>query len=602
MASNVPEKMKIPTAIDKVSKQVFNSQHVSSTNFMEFGVAFSKELVPKQKFNIRTNTFARLKPLVSPTMGRARVNNRTFFVPFRTVWPAWHDYKERVKHTFSDGTSAFVTTEPRFSDSAFRAVFTGPEYSSLVSSGTAFDFEYVKSDGSSQQRKLTPKGRRAMKLLHSLGYAVDFDERHGEFYSSALPLLCAAKVYIDWYLNPQYSEDVRYTNLIKLFKYDKSDYINIYSITVLTQIFEVLGFVNYSPDYFVSAWDKPYSPNPSDLSSQDSIKIIDITNGSDSEFASSVQSENGSNDSNYGFSNAPKLIGGTVGRPLSIGAISQFGLNALKKLTDFLKRNQLAGSRLIDRYLARYGIVLDSDKLQRSYRLRDEQSPIAFGDVTSTADTEGANLGSYAGKGVYWNDNDVPVSFECEEPGRIIVISTVIPNGGYYQGQHRDTMSLTSLDHWTPEFDQLDVQAISKRELYVPLKDEIDLGPDGWDGEVFGFTPRYSNYKVCHDILSGDFRFDSLNVGLDSWHLLRDVSSRILNRTIPRHSILFTEGNDAQQYNRIFQITDDVADQIIVHHQFDIVSYFPGASLWDTYDFDEKGDKVDVNTGGTQVN
>ena len=57
MASSIPEKMKINTAIDKHSKHVFNPQHVTTSNFMQFGVAFSKELVPKQKFEIKITKF-----------------------------------------------------------------------------------------------------------------------------------------------------------------------------------------------------------------------------------------------------------------------------------------------------------------------------------------------------------------------------------------------------------------------------------------------------------------------------------------------------------------------------------------------------------------
>ena len=60
-------------------------------------------------------------------------------------------------------------------------------------------------------------------------------------------------------------------------------------------------------------------------------------------------------------------------------------------------------------------------------------------------------------------------TFESDEYGYIIMVSSIVPKTSYYQGQDRSTMHQTRLDFWTPEFDSMGVQALSNREIFMPL-------------------------------------------------------------------------------------------------------------------------------------
>ena len=99
------DRFKIKTAMDDHSKLDLSCDHISTANFMQFNVAYSKELVPTEKIDIKMETFTRLLPMPVPTFGRARVNNRAFFVPYRTIFPGWNDFITDTVHVTTAGAT-----------------------------------------------------------------------------------------------------------------------------------------------------------------------------------------------------------------------------------------------------------------------------------------------------------------------------------------------------------------------------------------------------------------------------------------------------------------------------------------------------------------
>ena len=139
--------------------------------------------------------------------------------------------------------------------------------------------------------------------------------------------------------------------------------------------------------------------------------------------------------------------------------ISEYALTALKSLTDFMKRNQLAGSKAADRYLARFGKALTSEQLGRSVYLGASMQDIQIGDIMSTSDTVNGNageqLGAYAGKGISYGNGHF--DYETKEYGMFITVCSIVPKVGYFQGIDRTVKHLSKLDFYMPEFDNLGV-------------------------------------------------------------------------------------------------------------------------------------------------
>lgn len=604
--ANIFEKFKMKSAIDTRTKLNLDSTHITTTNWMTPSVIFSKEMVPSEKINIHTETFTRLSPLAVPTFGRANIYNRAFFVPFRTIFPAWNDFITDTKHVWEGSTAAStVTNVPVVSNDVLVTSLLNNAYVASATSADTYDIAARVSTGNTNitYYKLRPTGRKALKLIESLGYKINWDVRDTTV-MSLLPLLAYAKVIMDWYWSAQYATTLEYDSIIKLFTTNSG-------VLDYTRAGMDVGFIinacltnTYDGSYLTSAWDNPVAPTTNSFSN---ITLPDIQN--DYPFSASVGSAtivNGNYASNTRNSNGTPTLYATTpsGNELELSyRLNQYMLEGLKKLTDWMKRNQLSGTRAMERYLARYGKQLSPEKLNRSVYLGTQEIPIQFGDVTSQADTDGASLGQLAGKGLGYS-NDGNFSYETEEFGIIIIINTVQPKVGYYQGQNRNTMHVTKTDYFQPEFDSLGTQAISAREAYVPMDVSGLTSTSGLTNVIFGYTPRYAEYKIGYDMVTGDYRYKSTGVGKNAWHLMREFDSDSFGNNVNniKHSLNFVKTSDNAQYNRIFQQTGEKADNFDMIHQFSIETMVPMKPLYETYEFDNKGEDILMDANGAKVN
>lgn len=606
------DKIKVKTAVDDRVKLDLGSDHITTAGWMQYNVAYNKELVPREKIDIKMETLVRMLPLVRPTFGRANVNNRGFFVPYRTVFPGWNDFiADTVRIDYNSSSSGLVSSVPFIRNIDLIQLFIYYNWAQVYT-GSGSDYDFVLNDTSGNvgpdntRYTFTTFGRQVYKVLCSLGYNVIWDADNSSINYSALPLLCWAKVYVDWYFPSVYTNNSQFISVSSILKRDNNLGGGI-NRSDLYNIFTTVSFVCYDSDYFVSAWDNPSAPSTGNFSNI-SIQSID---SNDNMGGSPYVSNSGT----YSRSGSPVIGAGNVSTSgvFTKGPISQFVLTALKSLTDYMKRHQLVGSRVLDRYLARFGVQLSSEKLERSVYLGSHKVPLQIGDVMSNADTTGAGLGDFAGKGIGYNSNDF--SYETEEYGQLLIISSIVPSVGYYQGIDRSVKHISKLDFWTPEFDNLGSQPITADELYVNRNGNLSTGGAVMATQIFGFAPRYAEYKVAKDRLTGDFRCNSVNTGEDSWYLMRDMDNVFGNSTSSQvvHGLSFMKqtvsqslsNTDITQYNRIFQngvITTDAPDMFKVIYHFEIGSLSPMKSLYDTYEFDSHGNEVTEDVNGVKMN
>lgn len=631
------DKFLVRTAIEDSTKLDLSCQHITTSDFMQLNPVYCKEMVPGEKIIVSQETFTRLQPLTAPTFGRANVHNRAFFVPYRTVWSGWTDFITDAVHVGANSNSQLSSSVPTVtsrnllnllmyeSASANRpGTGTGSVQGlcGTITYGAPADTEdtetydiYWSGDSGLSQRyiKLNFIGRQILKVLNSLGYVVAPSFESTTY--SLLPLLAFVKVYIDWYFPSAYYGDVSRTILEQFMK---RDIAGTWSATPsdLWQLCALVGFVNYDSDYFVSAFDKPDGPT---VDSASTYNIPDlVNNGTTNANMSHVVS---SPTATTYQPNSPVIVNGTVtGTAVgNINKLSQYMLNALRSLTDYMKRHQLVGARAMDRYLARFGKSLSAEKISRSLYIGAQSFPIQFGDIMSTADTGTASLGDFAGKGVGYGG--AQFEHETDEYGMFFICNSIVPAVGYYQGVDRTVLHKNILDFWTPEFDQLGNQPIYRAELYMNSQNggsDFNTSTAGMYTGIFGFAPRYAEYKLGRDRLTGDFRVPSLNggtpgnvVGAGStsnvWHLMREFNDQyFLEPSGITHSKNFVQGNDAVQYSRIFQVTADntldQADHFNVIHNFNVVSFSPMHPLYDSYEFDSRGKDIKADVNGVKVN
>lgn len=584
-----PTKTKLPVAQSNYSNQNLTGRHVTTSDFMQFQVSYAREYNPKVRWNIKHECFTRLEPMPLPTFGEAVIKHRAFFVPFRTVFPGWTDFEEDAPHTFNDGRTMIISQVPQIHVNVLSRVLLyfstevrDPDTDIIDNKLYDFCLRIPEEDNKIRYFIFKPVGRIVYKLLRSLGYNFTLDLTSDDVISS-LQLLCAMRLYCDWLYTSQYAHSSEYSLMMSYFvKNDEIDYGESFIPEQdLVNILNSLAYLFYEPDYYTSAWDHPNGPNNGTLSKFTIPEVSDIN-------TKVTNNQNGA----YIESTDDNVI----------NRISQFALNSLRALSDYMKRNQIAGARTVDRYFARWGINLSSEKLNRSQFIGEWTQRIQFGDVTSTADTSGASLGSYAGKGMSFGDGSL--EYYGEEHGYLIVVSSIIPETWYYQGYDRATKHFSRTDFFVPEFDNLGVQAMAKGEVLTPIDVlEYEGYTKDYHSQIFGFVPRYAELKVPMNYITGDYILRSRNVGKDAWTLARDISGYVKDeRTLDDlvHDRNFVSAIDSDQYNRIFQYTGP-SDHFNMIHRFTIKQQFPGRGLYDTYEFEneDKAEKVTIGVNGS---
>lgn len=631
MATNTSmfKSAKIPTATHKSRHFNYQCEHITSSDFCQLNVAKTIRMSPKSKISMNFRSFARLASLSVPTFGRANMNIRAFYVPYSCVFPNWDKFITDTAAVDANGIGV-PTTCPQVDNTSFvRALIR--QSTSVSGTPTKDQYDFCSNVGpastytlsaSKQYYKLNQTGARMLKLLHSLGYAPQFwivksdstytagDSAAAAAYQgvltfNALPLMCFLKVYRDWYYPSQYQSQNIIRQLDQLFEVPTISLTLDH--TLVDTVLNIFTCIFYDADYFTGAFDSPLGPPSGNYSN---ISIPDPT--VDSAQLKGVVTNYQLSGNNGSPNGTPTINNGNLGGS-SFGHLfnlSDYALHALKALTSYTRRHQLAGSRAVDRYLARFGVTLGDERLKRSRYLGNHEIPLMTGDVMSTANvsnSQGSSLGSYAGKG-FLAGADGHFEYETNDYGMFILLYSIVPHVGYYQGADRGTLYKGKLDFITPEFDGLGNRSIAKAELFVPMQD------DGYGMEYFkqvfyqpfGFTPQYAEDKVARDLVTGDYRLatrSAVGATSPSWHLMRDLSDDFNTDVDIVHSLNFLNSSlDKDEYSRIFQYTsNDFGDHFFCHFFFGYSIQAPMLPLFDNFDFEEEGKKISMHINGSKL-
>lgn len=653
------KKALIPLPYGDKNKFSEDTKTLTTSTFFRLKPVYVKEVVPGETVNMNISSLTRLGSLQKPMYGDVKLQLRSFFVPMRLVFPSWNEF---IVNT--DGNNSPYTHVPTFSHVEFMKALLGVDTFTTStridvtnkqmtngflfvekmqwSGGIHYDFSgyYLNRDSSSGTTLdgeghlgfvFTPMGRRFYDILLGLGYNFNFgispmyaddleDTTILDEVYSAMPLLCYAKLFCDWFTNSQYGSTIN-TLQATINTIHTRGYMVASDFVTLANL---ITYVTYDRDLFVSAFDNPSSPNDSHGTLDDivftDLSYDDVRASEEQDFPANQVGTSYTESSSSGGTPILGRNGYVNDAPTS--GITQYALNALRSLTNYVRRNQIAGVRALDRYYARYGVQLSSEKLLRSQQLASWDIPFDVAEVMSTADTlsgaQGLNLGDYAGKGI-GGANGLNLHYNSDgEFGFLIITADILPFVRYYQGLQPHCSHIYVSEFWQPEFDGLGVDVVPQKQLYNDCQhaystginpddnpqDHVDkLHPNG----QFGFLPRYYDKKSQpYAILSGSFHLGSRNTGLDAWHLLRKINTEYMETTKWQHSENFTNATaDGEQYNRIFQDTDADLDGFISVFNFNVTSYKPIMRMFDNWvleeDDAEHHGKASISVGGTSI-
>lgn len=303
----------------------------------------------------------------------------------------------------------------------------------------------------------------------------------------------------------------------------------------------------------------------------------------------------------------------------SNSVIGQFTVEALRAANAgqrYSERNNFIGTKIINRLLAHFGIAPSAERLDMAEFLGGYEFPLEIGDVTSTASTAGqgllgtSGLGAQAGKGLGAGIGQV--SYHAKEHGIWLTLMSILPDVGYYQalpypwtrGVYGDP-----LEYYTPEFENLGYQVVLNKEVFcnTPATSNYDqFDPDG----IFGYVPRYADYKFHNDVLAGDFvgdlpsdAPDAMGAQMDSWHLFRKFKFTNTEPLALNENFVMCD-NNSNDFDRIFQVNRNDLDHFYFNIDMDVKATRPMTGFTEpTLDATNSGDGNSINLpyGGTRL-
>lgn len=650
MSSEI-SKLKMKTANARPQKMPITTQCIGTTDFFKPTIVSFQEVVPGEHVNLDTIMSIQGKPMAMPAEVQLKHNLRAFYVPQRVISKNWLKFITEKPYKDEDDAMAVHTKDTIISNFYFVIMFLSEEFQLIrnIKKTQGMNEEYYNSHdlcctfNDSHEVEvyvyfdLTNKGRRLYDILLGCGYNINWylpgngadwgweydtngtltlvdsgndwggtvegflekiTKEQGLENMSFKPFYAYMKIFADFYQPSQYEE--YYNEIVE----DIKDAEYIYDLQIFDRFIDYILNVAYEIDYFTGAWKTPTGPNEK-IQTNIEIKDISMQNASYKSTAAVT-----------GDTNTPK-----IGRRLEDGTwgatpanITKYILNALDAVQNYVTRNRIAGYRPVDRFLAQYGIHLNYLQTGRCQYLGGNTVSLNISTVVSqsetgdsagqTGQTDQQLLGGKAA--IVSGMNRLNTKWKCDEFGYIVVIQTIIPRIGYYQGIKPWVARIDKMQFYNATFDNLGVETIPKKYLMHSYQgtDPVKVQNE-WE-RIWGYSGTFMDYKVGFDTLMGDYRLKTLNQGIESMHsfrIIKESNVENIGEELPQ-SIQWSFLNGEQaQYDRLFAYTNDDVD----HFYFSTLNRNTGTkpmkSASETLDItDGEGNYTEFEVGGSYMN
>lgn len=565
-------KVTLPIGVEKRSDVNMSAIHVGSTDFGRMDVVYHTELIRGDNVKMKLTSMLRAAPMPCPTFGKFRRSLRVFFVPHRILTaPANFNTSSFSWDEWINGQTS--SSHPYFSVASLK----------LVYAGTASSAALISSLSSWRDACRLASQLRFPSYIYNMSKDATIPSSNVARFNP-FPAAAYQRIFWDWYRDASLIDETNLLTYVPLLP--PGELSSTLSLPYLTP-----RYCCWDKDYFTTAKTNPQSGQKSAVAPNSTNVDASILN------PKNVQASNG--------------YFATVGTSAKIPV--QF-IRAAEALQKYLERNNLAGSRLIDRMVARFGGSRNVVRLNMSEYLGQVEDTMVVGDITASNDLssttaqdnafnlggQGSIMGQQSGKSYGRSASDT-IEYHAEETGTLMVISTLVPSTGYYQGIDRSLTRGTTddkFDYFTPELQGIGYQPVYLQELYA----------DASSSQLFGFAPRYSDYLFQPDVVSGDLVLSSTSSGMDGYHTFRTFKQA--PSLTPSFTQIRPEDRDELD-SRIFSITPKAAsksdygvlDHFVGYVNADVLINRPIDSHKSPF-LDEDGhhDNVTIPDGGTRMN
>lgn len=497
-----------------------------------------EEILPGDLFKVDQEVFARLQPLVAPVMNNMKISNHFFFVPLRTLNKHFADFM------FNNRTGDYAEVLPyTHTDVLFDLVDDlynqASEVSLCVDMIRLFDFIGLPFRYSSNT---TAGGLVSAWLADTYNLKV----KAAALRVNLCPFFGFQKIWSEYYRDQNLEEDpfVQFETDASLDVMDLTgDQDSLLSYLTVTAVPFAKHFLRLRPrawahDRFTSAL--PFAQRGPDvlLPIAGSAPVVYREN-------SMIAQQKGMNlvavQGNPATEVSQEMIlGGSSNRYVQFGtslaagtadvAIDPNGLldvdfdNAAltttinsfrraERLQRWYENSARGGTRPNEATLAHFGVKTPDASLDRAEFLGGSSQPIVVSEVAQTSSTDSTSpQGNLAGKGTsYKSGNGFKAYFT--EHGFVFCFTSALVRANYWQGIPKVFSRMQRDEYYWPEFANLGEEPVFTKELYV----------DGnvTEDDVFGYVPRYSDYKSAVGEIHGDMR-SSLNF----WTQTREFANK----------------------------------------------------------------------------
>lgn len=588
--------------------------HYTTLGFGQLSPVYCEQVLPNDNVTIKPELFGRSQQSLLPTLTRLSVTQRCFYVPYSSVWKHWDNFINGLPLKFTNGNqngyvSAYCKQVPYITPIQLTNLFINntdsegglvePILSQDIQSyeDEYYDF-YINTSSTDDPSEIvyyrfTSKGKNLLKILHSLGYNFNFSQNQVNSDNSKLNFLdlaCYFKVIYDRYFPSQLRVNSVYDNFftsLNELRPTSSGLINVPDW--LLQTIVLFPNLYYDNNYFTSQWLKPNEPVPNYISPYFALSenvVNQLDNHSTTVVSTDEQVEVNTTD---------------IATTPTTSATRNIMMSSLRK---YVMRMGLTGCRAIDRYFSEFGVHIPELELSMCKYIGSIDAPIQMMDVTSTGEV--SSLGEMAGKS-WVAQSDGKFKISCDQHGLVLVLASIDVPSQFVSGVRRRVMHLTPFDFYTPDFDDTTLQATAGNELFGQFLDvsiDTNLSINNlnlYSNKVFGFVPRYQEYRQPIDDITGDFNIPSINLPIDGYVNPRrlfdlqkyysDNRKDVFNPEVgfPSHTDIKQYGysddvrtglaitpinvlaqNDTEQFNRIYKDLEGRSDPLRCHYHFNV--------------------------------
>lgn len=523
----------------KVPRNTFSRSRYNSLTmpFQRCCISAVEEILPGDKFLWGSEVFARLQPMVAPVMTDMRLSQHAFYVPLRTINNHFAEFMFNNKNgDYSDVlpyvTLGFLYYVIKVADSLFYKAAQKAEVIRLFDYiGLPFFYRSASDASTFVSQWLTDNSAL----------------ENSELRVNLAPFFAYTKIWSEYFRDENLVDDPFdvWTG------YGFSDVRNLTGLqdsylktsAARSQYFAVC-FLSLRPrawqhDRFTSAL--PFAQRGPDVLLPVAGQVTTSVSGPSDDgplIWDAANEEMATNPSSPGAEAGPLSFDAEIDNIST--TINDF--RRAERLQRWYENSARGGVRPNEATLAHFGVRTKDATLDRAEFLGGTMQPIVVSEVAQTSETTASSpQGSLAGKGTSYKSNSLFKRFFTEH-GFVFVFTSALVRPAYWQGIPRLFSRMQRDEYYWPEFALLGEEPVYDKELFVD-------GSTTEDG-VFGYVPRYSDYKSALPEVHGDFRSS-----LDFWVNPRKFANQ------PQLNSEFIFGNPAK---RMFAVTSDFTDSLLV--------------------------------------